>query len=290
MLIITQLGRFTPDWVRVFIAKIIGILWYIATPRRRVVIRENLITIKGSVRESEIRRTFINFARIYSDVFNIPNMNSSYVQSMVKPFHLDFLREGLDKGRGVILIGAHLGGVELAGSYLSSLGFPLYTVAESKGPGMRFFRFYNRYREHFGNTILPLEERKLTFNLVKLLKKNKVVVLIADRDIQGSGVDMKFFDRIASIPRGIILLSRRTGAPIVVGVAALDPDSPRYLVRLFPPLYPEDFDSADEMFTVMVDLLEKEIRLFPLQWFVFQKIWKDNKREGKIRDEYSFCI
>ena len=274
MLIITQLSRFTPLGLRDRVVRLFGFLWYLIAKGRREVIRENIRTIKGEVKESDIKSTFSNFAQVFSDILNIPNMTTSYLQSMVKA-DVGYIKEELNKGKGVILIASHLGGMELAGPYLSSFGFPLYSIAESKGPGMKFFRFYNHYREHLGNKILRLEDRRLVFKLVRLLKENKIVVLIADRDIQDSGVDYEFFGRTASIPRGVALLSKRTGAPLIVGFMALDPDTPRYQGRFFPPLYPDDYDTEEELLKAMVMLLEKEISMYPEQWFVFQKVWKD---------------
>ena len=274
ILIITQLSRFITVESRDRIAKILGVLWYLVAKGRREVVRENIKTIKGEVKESEVRSTFINFARVFSDIFNIPNMTPSYLNSMVKPYDIDYIKKELDKGKGVILVASHLGGMELAGPYLSSLGLPLYSVAESKGPGMKFFRFYNRYREHLGSTILCLEDKRLVFTLVRLLRANKVIALISDRDIQESGVYHEFFGRTAPIPRGVALLSKRTGAPLIVAFMALNPKTPRYQIRLFPPLYPDDYDSEDELLKAMVKLLEKGISMFPDQWFVFRRIWK----------------
>lgn len=275
ILIITQLSRFITVEFRDRIAKILGVLWYLVAKGRREVVRENIKTVKGVVKESEVRSTFINYVRVYSDILNIPNMTPSYAHSMVKSYGVDFLRKTLDKGRGVILVTSHLGGMELAGPYLSSLGVPLYSVAESKGPGMKFFRFYNRYREHLGSTILQLEDRRLVFTLVRLLRANKVIALISDRDIQESGVYHEFFGRMVQIPRGVVLLSKRTGTPLIVGFMALDPETPRYQGRVFPPIYPDDYDSEDELLKAMVKLLEKGISMFPDQWFVFQRVWKD---------------
>lgn len=275
MLVMTQISRFTTVGCRDVIARGIGLLWYLVARGRREVIRENLRVIKGEAKEKDVKRTFINFMRVYSDMLNIPNMSPSYLHSMVKPYNLDLFGEELKKKKGIILVASHLGGMELAGPYLSSLGFPLYSVAESKGPGMAFFRFYLNYREHLGNTILRLEDRRLVFNLVRLLKKNKIVVLVADRDIQESGVDCEFFGKVASIPRGVALLSKKTGAPLIVGFFVLDTDTPRYKISLFNPIYPEDYDSTDELMRAMVNLLEKEISMFPDQWFVFQRVWKD---------------
>lgn len=275
MLIFTQISRFTTVEFRDMIARFFGFLWYLWTAERREVVRENLKSVKGEYSESEVIKTFINFARVYSDILSLPNLDADAIQSIIKAEGLENLRKPLDEGRGAILVSAHLGGMELAGPYLSSKNFPLFSVAETGGPGMKFFRFYENYRSHLGNRFIALEDRKVALTLLRLLKSNKVVVLLGDRDIRGSGIDCKFFERKISLPRGITYLSRKTGAPVVVGFMALEEDSPRYLGKIFKPLYPEDYENDSGMLESMSKMIEKEIALYPHQWFVFQRIWKD---------------
>jgi KDO2-lipid IV(A) lauroyltransferase len=274
MLLMTQLLLFTPAFLREFLAITLGTLWFYFAGERREIIRENLTAVLGKAEDKDIRKVFVNFMRVYGDILNIPNMSKAYIQSMVRVKNINYFQQELNKGKGIILVSPHIGGMELAGIYLTSIGLPLYSVAETKGPGINFFRFYNRYRAHFGNKLLPLESKKLPFMLMRTLKKNKIAVLIGDRDIVDSGATVNFFNRKASIPKGIAFLSKKTGAPVMVGILALDPDSPRYLGRVFKPLYPEDFDSSDEMLKAVIRLMEKGIRMYPFQWFVFQKIWK----------------
>jgi len=274
MLFTTQFLRFTPDWFREFLARASGTLWFYFAGERKKVIRENLITVLGKAEEKDVKKVFINFMRVYGDILNVPNMSKAYMNSMIKLEGEHFIGEELDRGKGAIIVSCHVGGMELAGIYLAGLGFPLYSVAETKGPGVDFFKFYKHYRGHFGSKLLPLESRKLPFRLIKLLKDNKMIVLIGDRDILNSGVECEFFGRKASIPKGIAFLSRKTGAPILVGLLALDPNSPRYLGKVFKPVYPEDFGSTNEMRKEVIRLLEEGIRMYPFQWFVFQRIWK----------------
>jgi lauroyl/myristoyl acyltransferase len=274
MLFMTQFLRFTPDLFREFLAVSIGTLWFYLACERRKIVTENLIAVLGKVEKKDVKKVFINFMRVYSDILDIPNMSKAYIKSMVEFKEMNYFEKVLDEGKGLILVSPHVGGMELAGIYLTSLGLPLCSVAETRGPGMDFFRFYNRYRGHFGNKLLPLEDRKLPFKLMRALKDNKIIVLIGDRDILGSGIMSEFFGRRASIPKGIALLSWKTGAPILVGVLALDSNSPRYSAKVFEPVYTEDFDSVDEMLKEVVRLMEKGIRMYPFQWFVFQRIWK----------------
>jgi KDO2-lipid IV(A) lauroyltransferase len=274
MLFITQFLRFTPALFREFLARVFGTIWFYFAGERRRIVKENLIAVLGRADRKDIKKVFINFMRVYGDILNIPNMSKSYIQSMIKVKGIDYFKEELNKGKGIILVSPHIGGMELAGIYLTSLGLPLCSVAETRGPGIEFFKFYNRYRGHFGIKLMPLEDRKLPFKLIRALKKNKIVVLIGDRDILNSGTTTEFFGRKASIPKGIAFLSKKTGTPIFVGVLALDSDSRRYSGILFEPIYPEKFDSNDEILKEVVSLMEKGIRMYPFQWFVFQSIWE----------------
>lgn len=274
MLFMTHFLRFAPDWLREFLAIASGTLWFFFAGERKTVIKENLTAVLGKCGGGDIRKVFINFMRVYGDILNIPNMSKSYIGSMIRVDGINYFKEELDKGKGVILVSPHVGGMELAGPYLTSLGLPLYSVAETKGPGVNFFRFYNRYRARFGNKLLPLESRTLPFKLIRVLRGNKIAVLIGDRDITNSGETSIFFNREASIPKGTAFLSKKTGAPVLVGVIALDTASPRYLGTVFKPLYPEDFDSSDAMLKEIINLMEKGIKMYPFQWFVFQRIWK----------------
>lgn len=274
MLFMTQFLRVTPDWFREFLARVSGFLWFCVAGDRRKIVRENLNTILGKVESEDVRRVFTNFMRAYSDILDIPNMSKTYLNSMVNLEGEHLIKKEISKRRGVIIVSCHIGGMELAGVYLASLGFPLYSVAESKGPGINFFRFYKRYRGHFGSKLLPLESKKLPFRLIRALKNNKGVVLVGDRDIMGSGETRKFFGKEASIPKGPALLSKKTGAPVLVGVLGLDKGAKRYSGKVFQPIYPQDFNSVNEILEKIIEIMEKGIRMYPFQWFVFQRIWK----------------
>ena len=274
MLFMTQLLRFTPGFLREFLANVVGTLWFYFASDRRKIIEENLIVVLGKAEKKDVKKVFINFMRVYTDILNVPNMSRTYIESIVDVEVEDLIKKELRKKKGLIVVSCHIGGMELAGIYLASLGFPINSVAESKGPGVDFFKFYRRYRGRFGSKLLPLESKRLPFRLIRALRNNEIVVLVGDRYFANSGSTCEFFNRKASIPKGPAFLSKKTGAPILVGTLALGKGVKRYSGKIFPPIYPEDFSSADEMLKEIINLMEKGIRMYPFQWFVFQRIWE----------------
>jgi KDO2-lipid IV(A) lauroyltransferase len=274
MLCMTWVLKFTPLFLREFLAKLAGNIWFYVSSERREVVKENLTAILGKAEKKDIKKVFINFMKVYSDILNVPNMSRSYLDSIVNLDGGHYIKEELEKGKGLIIVSCHLGGMELAGIYLASLGFPVNSVAESEGPGKDFFDFYKKYRGRFGSNLLPLESKSLPFRLIRVLKENEIVVLIGDRDIANSGTTSEFFGRKAPIPRGAVVLSEKTGAPILVGLLALEHGVKRYSGIIFPPLYPENFSSSDKMLKGVINLMEKGISKYPYQWFVFQRVWQ----------------
>ena len=273
MIIATALLKFIPEKCADIIVKILSFLWYILDKKRRKIVEENIKIITGKKDRQLVKNTFLNFGYIYKDTLNIPNISANYLGKYIQGEGIDNLGKGLKRGKGVILVGAHLGAWEIAGPYLASCGYPLFSVAESKGPGMKFFNFYRKYRERFGSKVIRLEEKNISINILSLLKKNKVIPLIADRDISGTGRVFKFFGKNAKLPIGPAYISKKSGAPICIGFMVRKERG--YYGYIFSPVYPEK-ESIQGLMQKIINVFEREISKYPDQWFVFERIWNEN--------------
>ena len=273
MVIATALLKFIPEKTADMIAKILSLLWYILDKKRRNIVKENIEIITGKKDWRLIKNTFLNFGYVYKDILNIPNITANNWGTYIRGEGIDNLGKGLKRGKGLILVGAHLGAWEIAGPYLASRGYPLFVVAESKGPGMRFFNFYRKYREKFGPEVIRLEEKNIAINILSLLKKNKVIPLIADRDISGTGRVFRFFGKNVKLPIGPAYISKKSGAPICIGFMVRKERG--YYGYIFPPIYPEN-ESIEGLMQKIINVFEREITKYPDQWFVFERVWNEN--------------
>ncbi len=269
MLFSSELLRFIPLEIAIPIAKFLGFLWYILTPRRREAIRENMRHIKGKFTEKDIRKLFINYAVDFVYFLKVPVMGKNEILSLIRTEGEEYIRENLK--RGVILVSAHLCNWEIMGSYFALKGYKLNAVAEMRGPGEGMFRFYKRYRGRFGVNILPLEERKTWIRIKEALKNGEIVALVSDRDLSGTGIILPFFDSRASFPKGPAYFSIKTGSPIVCGFVRREEG--RYTGYAHPPLEPEG-ETMESLTQKIVKILEQEIGKYPEYWYVFQPVWK----------------
>jgi KDO2-lipid IV(A) lauroyltransferase len=94
---------------------------------------------------------------------------------------------------------------------------PFTTVAERVKPESVFDRFV-AYRESIGMEVVALTggERPPTEVLTQRLRANRVVCLLADRDLSRNGIEVRFFGEAAKMPAGPALLAATTGASLHV--------------------------------------------------------------------------
>ncbi len=275
MLMGTQLHRFLPLPFIHWIADISGSIWYRLAGKRREIVRENLAGLGIDFDEQTVKKLFRNFVHIYADLLNLPNLKSYMLDSFITGIGVENLQKAIDKRNGVILVSGHVGAWEIAGPYIASRGYRFFSVAESEGPGMEFFKFYLKYRELYGANILRLEDKNLTLKLLRVLKNGSVLTLIGDRDITGTGRFVEYNGRRIRVPVGPAFLSWRTGVPVCIGYMVRKGNG-KYLGWISEPIYPEDFGGIKELLEyIATQLIERTIKTNPDFWFVFERVWKN---------------
>ncbi len=273
-------GRFVFQQV----ARILAYLSYILLRQRRKILTENLRHIaRGETRL--VRETFINFGLAYADFLAIPSMNSKEICRIAKVRGLANLDRALSGGKGVVLVSAHLGNWDLEACYITALGYKTVGIAESLGPGKRFFNLYSRLRTKTGMKIIRLEDKRCGMEALKALRRNEALMLLGDRDITGNGVKVNFLGQEVSLPKDPALLSLKTGAPIVT--AFFVRDNGKYTAIIEPPIEFKRCKILEKDIQNLTQLtakrLERKILAYPTQWYVFQMDWREQANNHENR-------
>ncbi len=123
-------------------------------------------------------------------------------------------KDYLDRGRGVILLGAHVGSWEIGGQLLGRLGKPVNVVVLEKDEA-RLRQLFDRALAAKTFNLIATDGHPLrSIPIAAALRRGEIVCLLGDRSFGGADVCTTFFGSPARFPAGPYLLAAATGAPI----------------------------------------------------------------------------
>jgi KDO2-lipid IV(A) lauroyltransferase len=223
-------------------------------------------------------RVFEHFGASLLDFLRAESRSGSDCLKGVEIEGLEHLREALDQGKGLLLIGAHFGNWERLPSILRSQGIELYVVARGSNDP-KLDELVARLREASGVSVLPRGNAARA--ILKALRENKAVGLLPDQN--GFETFVTFFGKPAGTTLGPAVMHLRSGAPLVpVYCARLGTD--RFRVWAEAPLKPVDGmqDVQDALTQAVNDSIERAIRAYPDQWLWFHDRWKSARERGLL--------
>jgi len=184
------------------------------------------------------------------------------------------------EGKGAILLTAHVGNFELGGLFLAQLGLKV-AVVYVPDPSPVIERHREDARRMLGVRGLPIDTSPFAFlPVLKALEENLCVAIQGDRDVSGTGRRMPFFGKSASFPVGPFRLAQASGAPIFP-VFVLQEDDGRYrtvveeAIRVPNARGQEGHAAVVAALTLFVASMERTIRAYPSQWYLFTRFWEE---------------
>lgn len=245
--------------------------------RRQMLSRHVQRAYGGRLEESEVRRhvdvAFESYGRYWLEAFRLPRLLDGLADSF-RVEGMPILDEAVAGGKGVIFALPHLGNWDAGGAYMTTLGYPVTVVVEPLQPP-ELFEWFAGYRRSLGMDVIPLGAGAPAA-LMAALREGRVVCLVSDRDLAGTGVEVDFFGERTTLPAGPATLALRTGAPILPVAVYFEGDS-RYLGVVRPPLDIERKgrlrDDVARITQCLAGELEGLIRRAPDQWHLLQPNW-----------------
>ncbi|MFC1658350.1 lysophospholipid acyltransferase family protein [Candidatus Omnitrophota bacterium] len=252
-------------------------LHYLFAGKDRANVAANLRVIFPEKRLSEIRAIRLamtrNFAKYLVDFFRFPLLEKETVKNFIDFENLNYLDGALAKGKGGIILSAHISNWELAGAGVGLLGYPLLAVALPHRH-KAVDDFFNRQRQEKGMSVIPLG--RAARQCFRLLRENKLIALVGDRVFNSNGILIDFFGLPTRIPAGPAAFSLKADSPIIPAFMRRNADDRFTLVFEkpveFEPSGDKDKDIRDLTYKCS-KIIEQYIRRYPEQWFMFRKFW-----------------
>ena len=233
--------------------------------------------------EKYVKEGMRSYLRYWCDTFRLPSWSDEQIISTVTVVNEHYLRDALTAGRGCIVSLPHAGNWDHAGAYFCKTGAPLVTVAEHLEPEKLFQKFL-AYRQSIGMEVLDASARSLA-TLALRLRSNRLVALVADRDLSKNGVQVNFCGFPARMPAGPAVLSIQTGAPLITAFVSY---TGRGLhIEFGSPISVPAEGTNSEKVAIMIQesatRLEAHLKSSLTDWHMLQRIWIDG--DFKERDE-----
>jgi len=110
------------------------------------------------------------------------------------------------------------------------------------------------------------------------LRSGDMLALLGDRDFSGTGVKLDMFSRQAYFPRGIAFFALKTGAPIIPIFLVRKDKKFYHLVCEKPVIYDKEQQDEVSIIKQCNRVLEKYIKQYPQQWYMFRRRWVDKEK------------
>ena len=185
-------------------------------------LRENLRGLTGhEPSPALVEAAVTSWARNLIETFALPGWSPERILAKVSVSTDGPLRAAVAQ-RGAVVALPHSGNWDLAGAWACLTGMPVTTVAEELSGDAEFARFLAA-RERLGMTVHGHREPAVLQRLVAAAQPGQVVCLVADRDLVGSGLAVRWGigpeAPTVTMPAGPALVARRSGAALFGMVA-----------------------------------------------------------------------
>ncbi|MBU4482865.1 MAG: lysophospholipid acyltransferase family protein, partial [Actinobacteria bacterium] len=206
----------TPYPVTYFIATFGARLWMLTGVDVKT-IRNNVSKVLNlNINNKEVHRIanriFINWAKNVVDFLKHPIISKEKLKQRVEIEGLEHLDNALKKGRGAVIISAHIGNFEWAACRIAVEGYKIWV--------MSLVRKNKLVRKFFESNRLSKELKTLyinrMLNVFRMLKNNEIVAIASDWDPTGQATrPFKFFGKTAYLPTGALMIALKSGAQLI---------------------------------------------------------------------------
>jgi KDO2-lipid IV(A) lauroyltransferase len=280
MRITIGLMSYIPFRVAQELGKMTGLFAYFIPISRKRVAYENIrASFGGDLTEADVRKllrkVYMHFGQMLFEVPHVLRLNSRNFNRYMTIQGEENLRRARKRGKGVLFLTAHLGNWELM-SAVGSLYFGNTTLVPRRSDSAAVDRVINELRTRFGAEIIVAQGAMRS--LIMALKRNMMLGIFLDQNVDWyEGVFIPFFGRRACTNKGLALMARKTGAP-VVPVFTVRESNGRHRIIFEKEVElrktKDKIRDVEDNTALFTEVIERYVRKHPDQWLWFHRRWK----------------
>ena len=275
-----------------FLASVGGRLGYWFDSRSRRIGLANLDVAFGDSKPAREKKqilkiSFVTMVRTLIDTFWFAHKPAERLEKYVD---VDGSALVFFEDKAHICITAHFGNWEIIGLLSGHMGRPLSSIATPVKNEI-VNKHFIRAREATGQVIIP--RAGALRKLLGILRKNGKTAFLADQNTTKAdgGIWVDFFSLPVLVTAAPALLAGRTGAEILMGFCAPQPNGRYriYATKTFDPPQATDEETVLKMTEQITRATEEEIRQHPQYWLWMYKRWKTKKPGSETAGYPWYC-
>ena len=252
---------------------------FVFVPIRKKHIIDSLTKSFPNKSEQEIKKiakdVYKQFVCTVVEIIFVSKMTDEQIKNSVNFQNIYLIEKALKNGKGGVIMSAHFGNWEMLALSFGKR-YPL-SVIVAKQENPYFDNIINGIRSTRGYKTIYKEFAPL--GVLKALKRNEFVAILADQHAGVQGVYTPFFYREVSTPKGPAVFALRAKCPLYTGFCARQHDG-RYLVTFEEIALPDTGDDEKNIEIIMTEynkILQRHVEENPSFWFWFHRRWKSQK-------------
>lgn len=261
------------------IAFLMGTVWFSLDKRHRRITIDNLEKAYQTSTDQDsfqilAKKIFKNFCQLLIETCWAMTQHGDKLDGYIDRSDFKFIKEALKKGKGALILTGHLGNWELL-PYVPSLEGVKSNAVYRPLDFKPMDQFVIQMRSRLGTNLIP--SKNALRKIIYALKRNEIIGLLIDQNSDPhNGVAIDFFGRPTFGSKGLALIARQTGAPVVPGFIVRNNDGFKVVsgpeipfIRTGDPQ--KDIEINTQRYNMAI---EKVVRQYPEQWFWVHRRWK----------------
>ena len=243
-------------------------------------LRHNLALTTGAPVHSDLLRAALkSYLRNFYEVLALPAWSETEIRRRVHAVNEPAVR-GAHAGPGAVVALPHSGNWDLAGAWACATGMPVTTVAEQLSDAE--YAAFVGFRESLGLQVVSHRDPEALTTLIKAIHDRRVVCLLADRDLSGTGVRVSWRGHPITVPAGPAIVARRTGAALLPAVCQFTENGMEIIIG-GPIAHQQGRDGLTRMMQDVADFFADTIARQPADWHMLQPFFSSRQRAEEAR-------
>ncbi len=220
-----------------------------------------------------VRSSYANLGRSVGEFVSAAKKKAD-LGALVEIHGEEHLREALARGRGVILLSAHMGNWELGAGAVAARGYPMNGIGADQRDD-RITQLIIDTREEYGvKTVSKGFDLK---SAIRCLKQGEILAILVDQDAGRNGVVVPFLGLPASTPYGPAKMAQHLGSTILPVFMIRRGKTIYHDLYILPSPWEEGYPDREESMESAMErcneIISGWISRYPEQWMWLSRRW-----------------